>query len=70
MGIYFVILKLTGEIEWSWWLVTLPFWGVVVLAVGLGLSALLMLLGVLLVVDMIDKKADGHLAKPTDKNTP
>lgn len=27
LGILFVGLKLTGYIDWSWWLVTLPFWG-------------------------------------------
>ncbi len=27
LGVAFVILKLIGVINWSWWLVTLPFWG-------------------------------------------
>jgi hypothetical protein len=27
LGVSFVILKLTGYIDWSWWYVTLPFWG-------------------------------------------
>lgn len=27
LGVAFVVLKLTGFISWSWWLVTLPFWG-------------------------------------------
>lgn len=27
LGIAFIILKLVGVIEWSWWWVTLPFWG-------------------------------------------
>lgn len=27
LGVVFVTLKLTGVIDWSWWLVTLPFWG-------------------------------------------
>jgi len=26
LGILFVVLKLMGIIDWSWWLVTLPFW--------------------------------------------
>lgn len=26
LGIAFVVLKLTGVIDWSWWYVTLPFW--------------------------------------------
>lgn len=27
LGLVFVTLKLTGHIDWSWWWVTLPFWG-------------------------------------------
>jgi hypothetical protein len=27
LGVAFVVLKLTGFINWSWWWVTLPFWG-------------------------------------------
>ena len=27
LGVAFVILKLAGFIDWSWWFVTLPFWG-------------------------------------------
>ena len=27
LGIAFIVLKLTGYIDWSWWYVTLPFWG-------------------------------------------
>ena len=36
LGVVFVALKLTGFIGWSWWYVTLPFWGgaAVLLAVG------------------------------------
>ena len=26
LGILFVALKLTSVIDWSWWLVTGPFW--------------------------------------------
>ena len=26
LGSVSVVLKLTGYITWSWWLVTLPFW--------------------------------------------
>lgn len=46
LGVAFVVLKLTHVINWSWWWVTLPFWGglalvLVVLAVvffGVALS--------------------------------
>jgi hypothetical protein len=27
LGVLFVGLKLTHYIDWSWWYVTLPFWG-------------------------------------------
>lgn len=26
LGVAFVVLKLTGHIDWSWWWVTAPFW--------------------------------------------
>ena len=31
LGCIFVTLKLCDVITWSWWLVTLPFWGSIVL---------------------------------------
>lgn len=42
LGVVFVVLKLCGVIDWSWWWVTAPFWGgfalfVVVLTVGYGI---------------------------------
>lgn len=37
LGVTFVVLKLIGVINWSWWWVTLPFWG------GLALIALILL---------------------------
>jgi phosphoglycerol transferase MdoB-like AlkP superfamily enzyme len=27
LGVAFVVLKLCNVIDWSWWWVTLPFWG-------------------------------------------
>lgn len=35
LGIVFVILKLTGHITWSWWYVTMPFWGGFALLIGI-----------------------------------
>jgi len=26
LTILFIYLKMTGQIDWSWWLVLLPFW--------------------------------------------
>lgn len=33
LGVAFVVLKLMGVINWSWWLVTLPFYGGIILAI-------------------------------------
>ena len=33
LGIVFIVLKLTGYITWSWWLVLLPLYGGVALIV-------------------------------------
>lgn len=35
LGIVFVTLKLIGIIDWSWWWVTLPFWGSLAVALTL-----------------------------------
>lgn len=37
LGVLFVGLKLTGVITWSWWYVTLPFWGGLALVLGIAL---------------------------------
>lgn len=34
LGVAFVVLKLCGVIDWSWWWVTAPFWGPTVFAVA------------------------------------
>ncbi len=34
LGVLFVALKLLGFIDWSWWWVTLPFWGGLALVLG------------------------------------
>ncbi len=33
-GTVVVVMKLTGVIDWSWWLVTAPFWAFGCLVVG------------------------------------
>jgi hypothetical protein len=46
LGVAFVILKLIGKIDWSWWLVTLPFWGGAALVIVFFIIAgLVMLIG-------------------------
>lgn len=37
LGIVFVTLKLTSVIDWSWWYVTMPFWGCIALVAACGL---------------------------------
>lgn len=34
LGVLFVGLKLAGIITWSWWYVTLPFWGGIALVLS------------------------------------
>jgi hypothetical protein len=49
LGVAFIVLKLCKVIDWSWWLVTAPFWGGLacvavflgLLGLGLGVSRLL-----------------------------
>lgn len=41
LGVAFVVLKLVGVIDWSWWLVTLPFWGGFVLVLAIGVLVLI-----------------------------
>lgn len=40
-----LVLKLTGVITWSWWLVTAPLWGGLV-----GMLLVLLILGIIAVV--------------------
>lgn len=41
LAIVFITLKLTGFIDWSWWWVTAPLWGVFAVLAGVGVIALL-----------------------------
>lgn len=41
LGLIFVTLKLTGHIAWSWWYVTLPFWGPLAVVAGIVLAVLI-----------------------------
>jgi phosphoglycerol transferase MdoB-like AlkP superfamily enzyme len=47
LGVAFVVLKLTGVIDWSWWWVTAPFWG--------GLAILIVALIVIYIVSVLIK---------------
>jgi hypothetical protein len=49
LGVAFVVLKLTGVIDWSWWWVTAPFWG----GFALIIAILAVVLGGMLIRDLI-----------------
>lgn len=46
LGVAFVVLKLTKFIDWSWWYVTMPFWGLLAIIELLGLCAGFVFLGI------------------------
>lgn len=46
VGIVFIILKLTGVIDWSWWAVTAPIWVVWGLVFGLVLVCVILAGGI------------------------
>jgi hypothetical protein len=48
LGVAFIVLKLCEVINWSWWLVTLPLWG------GLVLGIVILL--VLIIIAIIARK--------------
>lgn len=37
LAVAFIVLKLTHVVDWSWWWVLAPIWGVVVFAVLVGI---------------------------------
>lgn len=41
LGVVFVTLKLCGVINWSWWWVTAPFWGVLAIVIVLVIASVL-----------------------------
>ena len=42
LGIAFIVLKLCGVIDWSWWIVLAPIWGSLVLIIVILLIAFVM----------------------------
>jgi hypothetical protein len=55
LGLLFVALKLTGYISWSWWYVTLPFWGGFALGFALVFGIAVISLLFLVIVSLIEK---------------
>jgi phosphoglycerol transferase MdoB-like AlkP superfamily enzyme len=49
LGVAFIILKLCGVIDWSWWWVTAPFWGgLALVAIGTFIYILIKLIAKIL----------------------
>lgn len=55
LGVAFVVLKLCGVINWSWWYVTLPFWGPLALVLAILGTALALYFPVALVRSLAKK---------------
>lgn len=56
IGVAFMVLKFTGYIKWSWWLVLLPFYGIPSLALSLVLLFLFILIFVKLVIRFFENR--------------
>lgn len=65
IGLVFVVLKLTGHVAWSWWIVTLPFYiGFLLFAVVMGIMLLMTVVAFTLYV--IFKAYQGYKKKPKE----
>lgn len=42
LGVVFIVLKLTGNIAWSWWWVLAPFWAPAAIAIVVVLLVVLL----------------------------
>lgn len=56
LTVAFIVLKLTGYIDWSWWWVTIPIWGPIVLVLAILLIALAAMGIIILVKTQMKKK--------------
>lgn len=59
LGVFFVALKLTGVISWSWWLVLVPFWG--------GFALLILAFVVIVFIGKVDLRKRRKNAKKAAK---
>ena len=53
--IVFLVLKLTHVIDWSWWWVTAPLWGIPALVIAVELVALFVSSIILLIEYFLDR---------------
>lgn len=56
LTIVFIVLKLTGYIDWSWWWVTAPLWGGVCLVLGIAIVGFLILTAIALAAAISKKR--------------
>ena len=56
LALLFIGLKLAGVIQWSWWLVLLPLWGGFMLALVIGIVALLAAFAMVGYADLVDRR--------------
>lgn len=65
LGVSFVVLKLTEVIDWSWWWVTLPFWGgIIVLLIIIAIYLLILSFG-----ELIRRREITKIAKSTSEES-
>lgn len=55
LGILFVGLKLTNQIDWSWWYVTMPFWAGFALVIGI-MGLAWSMVGVITLIEILLKR--------------
>ena len=56
LALIFITLKLTGFIDWSWWYVTAPLWGGVVLILVIYLITIIGGLGIVWFINRKNRK--------------
>ncbi len=56
LGVAFVVLKLCNVITWSWWFVTLPFWGFFGLFISIAIATFLFYLSGMFLLWVMDWK--------------
>lgn len=60
LGVAFVVLKLCGVIDWSWWWVTIPFWGGIALVIVCFAIYIFLALPIKYFLDQRKKKRDEY----------
>lgn len=58
--VVFLVLKLTGNVAWSWWIITLPLWIGPVMLLAVSLAALLGYGGIVGGASLLDKVGFGR----------